>query len=69
MIILRKTQKVGIVVFTYVGLYSIGRFFIEGLRTDSLMIGSFRIAQLMSLLGIIIWIAYLILSKYKKIEI
>jgi len=64
MIILRKSKQVGIVFFTYIGLYSIGRFFIEGLRTDSLMIGSFRIAQLMSLLGIVIWITYLIFSKY-----
>ena len=61
-----KNKKVGIVFFTYVGLYSIGRFFIEVLRTDSLMIGSFRIAQLMNLSGIMIWLVFLILSKYKK---
>jgi len=34
----------------YLGLYSIGRFFVEGLRTDSLMLGSFRAAQAVSLL-------------------
>jgi len=65
-IILRKTKKVGIVFFTYIGLYSIGRFFIEGLRTDSLMLGSFRIAQLVSLLGIVIWLGFLIFIKYKS---
>ncbi len=32
----------------YLGLYSIGRFFVEGLRIDSLMLGSFRVAQLVS---------------------
>lgn len=69
MIILRKSKKVGIVFFTYIGLYSIGRFFIEGLRTDSLMFGPIRIAQLVSLSGIVIWIAFLILSKYKKVEL
>nr|WP_312884181.1 prolipoprotein diacylglyceryl transferase [Clostridium psychrophilum] len=68
MIILKNTKKVGIVFFSYIGLYSIGRFFIEGLRTDSLMFGSFRIAQMVSLAGILIWIAYLILCKYKKIR-
>lgn len=68
-IILTKTKKVGIVFFTYIGLYSIGRFFIEGLRTDSLMFGPLRIAQLVSLSGIVIWVAFLILSKYKKIEL
>ncbi|MBF8982252.1 prolipoprotein diacylglyceryl transferase [Lutibacter sp. B2] len=33
----------------YGALYSFARFFIEGLRTDSLMLGSFRVAQLISL--------------------
>lgn len=33
----------------YLILYSVGRFFIEGLRTDSLMLGPLRIAQVMSL--------------------
>jgi phosphatidylglycerol:prolipoprotein diacylglycerol transferase len=69
MIILAKTKKVGIVFFSYIGLYSIGRFFIEGLRTDSLMFGPLRIAQLVSLSGVVIWVAFLILSKYKKIEL
>jgi len=64
-IILRKSKKVGIVFFTYIGLYSIGRFFIEGLRTDSLMFGSIRIAQLVSLCGVLIWIGFLIFIKYK----
>lgn len=69
MIILTKTKKVGIVFFSYIGLYSIGRFFIEGLRTDSLMFGPIRIAQLVSLSGIVIWVAFLIISKYKKTEL
>jgi len=69
MIILQKTKKVGIVFFSYVGLYSLGRFFIEGLRTDSLMIGPLRIAQLVSLCGIAVWLAFLILSKYKTTEL
>ena len=65
MIILKRTKQVGIVFFTYIGLYSIGRFFIEGLRTDSLMFGSIRIAQLVSLFGIVIWLGYLIFIKYR----
>ncbi len=36
----------------YVGLYSVGRLFVEGLRTDSLMLGSIRVAQLASGVGI-----------------
>ena len=34
----------------YLILYSVGRFFIEGMRTDSLMLGELRVAQLISLL-------------------
>ena len=34
-------------------LYSLGRFFIEGLRTDSLMFFGLRTAQIISLIGII----------------
>lgn len=66
MVILIKSKKVGIVFFTYIGLYSVGRFFIEGLRTDSLMVGPLRIAQIVSLLGIATWIGFLIFIKYKE---
>ena len=47
--------------------YSIGRFFIEGLRTDSLMFGSFRVAQLISTLMIASGILLYNLLKNKKI--
>lgn len=40
----------GALFLSYVGLYSVGRFFIEALRIDSLMLGSFRAAQIMSVL-------------------
>jgi phosphatidylglycerol:prolipoprotein diacylglycerol transferase len=38
----------------YVGLYSAGRFFVEGLRIDSLMLGPVRVAQLVSLVGVVL---------------
>lgn len=44
----------------YMILYSIGRFFIEGLRTDSLYIGPLKTAQVMSLIGIAIGVILLI---------
>lgn len=68
MLLLRKFKTNGMVFFTYIGLYSIGRFFIEGLRTDSLMFGPFRIAQLVSLGGVIIWVVFLIFSNYRKMN-
>lgn len=66
MVIIKKTSKNGLTFFTYVGLYSVGRFIIEGLRTDSLMIGPIRVAQLVSLSGIVIWLVYLFLAYFRK---
>jgi phosphatidylglycerol:prolipoprotein diacylglycerol transferase len=36
----------------YAIAYSLGRFWIEGLRTDSLMVGQLRTAQMISLAAI-----------------
>ncbi|TDT63447.1 prolipoprotein diacylglyceryl transferase [Fonticella tunisiensis] len=66
LIILRRSKRDGTVLFSYIGLYSIGRFFIEGLRTDSLMVGPLRAAQLVSLAGIIGWIGFLIYSYRRR---
>ncbi len=44
-----KKKFDGEVFLLYLGLYSVGRFFIEGLRTDSLMLGPLRIAQVVSI--------------------
>ncbi|MFB2645579.1 prolipoprotein diacylglyceryl transferase [Raphidiopsis sp. BLCC-F218] len=49
--------KTGTLFLVYWVTYSIGRFAIEGLRTDSLMLGSLRIAQLVSLTGIVVGLA------------
>jgi len=59
----RKTFN-GEVFYLYVILYSIGRFFVEGLRIDSLMLGPLRVAQVLSLSLIIIF--SFILLKRKK---
>ena len=67
---MKRSRKTGIVFFTYIGLYSLGRFFIEGLRTDSLMLGGMRIAQLMSLSGVLVWVFSLAFYYYQnRIEI
>ena len=64
--LLTKTFKKGTVFFSYIGLYSLGRFFIEGLRTDSLMLGGIRVAQLISLTGIALWIIFLAVNYNKR---
>ncbi len=59
----RKFQ--GEIVLIYGALYSVERFFVEGLRTDSLMFGPFRQAQLFSLLIFIICVG-LYIFFYRK---
>lgn len=53
-IILAKLHKkrpfYGYTFFTYLSWYGVGRFFIEGLRADSLYIGGIRVSQLVALL-------------------
>lgn len=64
--LLTKTLKKGTVFLSYIGLYSLGRFFIEGLRTDSLMFGDLRVAQLISLAGIALWIIFLVINCRRR---
>ncbi len=49
-----KSRKRGDMMYAYLVWYGISRYIVEGLRTDSLMIGSFRMAQLTSIVFIII---------------
>jgi phosphatidylglycerol:prolipoprotein diacylglycerol transferase len=65
----KKGSQKGIVICSYVSLYSLGRVFIEGLRTDSLMIGSLRVAQMISIAGIFIGIITIfIISRKNKLS-
>lgn len=50
----KRIKEDGEVFLLYMILYSAGRIFIEGLRTDSLMLGPIRVAQLISLTFILI---------------
>ncbi|HCZ0613067.1 TPA: prolipoprotein diacylglyceryl transferase [Staphylococcus aureus] len=63
---IRKHLKLGETFFLYLTWYSIGRFFIEGLRTDSLMLTSnIRVAQLVSILLILISISLIVYRSIK----
>jgi phosphatidylglycerol---prolipoprotein diacylglyceryl transferase len=44
----RLARAPGTLFLTYLGLYSVGRFFTEALRTDPLLLGPIRVAQLVS---------------------
>ena len=48
----QKRLKIGTLTLVYAIAYSLGRFWIEELRTDSLMLGPLKIAQVVSLVGI-----------------
>ncbi|SCX89067.1 prolipoprotein diacylglyceryl transferase [Alkaliphilus peptidifermentans] len=60
----KRKKYSGQIFILYVILYSIARFFIEGLRTDSLMIGPLRTAQVVSLA--LIAGAFVISSQIRK---
>ncbi|WP_145468026.1 prolipoprotein diacylglyceryl transferase [Staphylococcus pettenkoferi] len=63
---LRKHLRIGDTFALYLIWYSIGRFFVEGLRTDSLMLTShIRIAQLMSIVLVIVGIVIIIVRHVK----
>ena len=50
MIVSNKKKFKGEITLIYLTVYSFARMIIEGLRTDSLMLGSIRISQLLSLI-------------------
>ena len=68
-LILRRTKtiRLGDAAGIYLIWYGIGRFWIEGMRTDSLMIGSIKQNQLISIVLIVAGIGYL-LFKYLKLK-
>ena len=65
LIILRKKNPLrGEVFLSYLMMYSVGRFFIEGLRTDSLyVVPGLRTAQLISVILILLAIALIIYRR------
>ena len=69
LILIRKLKnlKVGTLTGIYLIWYGIERFIIESLRTDSLMLGNIKVAQLVSLIFIIFGIIVTIFSFKKNI--
>ena len=53
----RLRNRPGALFFCYLGLYSVGRFAIEGLRLDSFWLGAYRVPQLASLVGVLVAVA------------
>ena len=71
LLIIRRMKyiKIGATTCIYLMWYSLGRFFIEAWRTDSLMLGGFKVAQIISIILFIVGLGYLIyLSRKGKYE-
>ncbi len=65
-LIRRRSSRSGTVTLWYFLLYGAGRFVIEGLRTDSLMLGPVRVSQLLSLLLVGVSAALLIFRYIRQ---
>ena len=64
-----KYLKVGHLTAFYLMWYSVGRFVIESSRTDSLMLGGLKVAQIVSVLMFITGLlAFMVLSRRSKFE-
>jgi len=59
----RLREQPGALFFAYIGLYSVGRFAIEAIRLDSFWLGPFRVAQLASLLGVVVALVGLVWTR------
>ena len=69
-ILIRKRHRLGTIFSLYLILYSIARFFIEGLRMDSLMMGGLRTAQVVSLISIAAGLAILFfIRKNPRVDV
>lgn len=65
----RKYAKCGGLTAFYLIWYGVGRFFIESYRTDSLMLGDIKVAQMVSVIFIVIGlIVSFILSRKPKLD-
>lgn len=58
-----KRKFKGQIACTYFILYSLERFFVEGLRTDSLMLGNIRISQILSAIIFIVSLTFYIIRS------
>jgi phosphatidylglycerol:prolipoprotein diacylglycerol transferase len=69
MAVRKKIKVKGGVFALYVALYGFGRFWIESLRTDSLMVNDIRVSQVLSVLLFVGGIAYLIIMRARKMTL
>ena len=61
----KKRKYDGQMFLSYVALYGLGRTFIEGLRTDSLYLGPFRVSQLLAAVSCAAAVGVLLIMSFK----
>ena len=62
----KKRKYDGQIALGYVAWYGLGRAFIEGLRTDSLPVGDFRVSQILAAVSCVIAVGLLIYFQIRK---
>ena len=62
----KKRKYDGQIALSYAAWYGLGRTFIEGLRTDSLYLGSFRVSQLLAAISCFAALLVLVLQMRRK---
>ena len=62
----KKKKFDGQIILSYLAWYGFGRMFIEGLRTDSLYVGAFRISQVVGFLCFVICTTLLVYFLVRK---
>ena len=65
---LKKRKFPGEMALLYVAWYGLGRAWIEGLRTDSLYIGTLRVSQVLAAVSCIVAVALLV-RKYNRLKV
>jgi phosphatidylglycerol:prolipoprotein diacylglycerol transferase len=68
MLVIRKLKslRLGQLTGFYLVWYGVARFIIERLRSDSLLLGSLKVAQIVSLIEIIIGLYFIFINKKKE---
>jgi len=62
----KKRKYDGQIALGYVAWYGLGRAFIEGLRTDSLYLGPFRVSQLLAAVSCVAAVAVLVVMAFRR---
>ncbi|MBE6596412.1 MAG: prolipoprotein diacylglyceryl transferase [Ruminococcaceae bacterium] len=65
-LVYKKKKFDGQIFYMYISWYGFGRMFIEGLRTDSLYIGEFRVSQVVAFICVIVGVIMLIYNLLRE---